>query len=56
VAAKYTGESVTSEHCALTCAATCDNEITSTGVEKDGRENTDLNIGQLLFILSEYIP
>jgi hypothetical protein len=51
VAAKYTGKSVTSEHCALTCSATCDNEITSTGVEKDGGENTDLNIGQPLFIL-----
>ena len=52
VAAKNTGEGVTSEHSALTCTATGDYEVASAGVEKNCGEDTDLNVGELLLVLS----
>ncbi len=51
VTAKHTGEGVTSEHSALTCAATGDNEVASAGVKKNSGEDTDLNVGKLLLVL-----
>ena len=52
VTAENTWEGVTSEHSALARAASGDNEIASTGVKKNCGEDTDLNVGKLLLVLS----
>ena len=51
VTAKNAGEGVTSEHCALACAAACDYKVACAGVEKNCGEDTDLNVGKLLLVL-----
>ena len=52
VTAKNTGEGVTSEHSALAGTTTGDYKIACAGVEKNCGEDTDLNVGELLLVLS----
>ena len=52
VTAKNSGEGVAGEHSALTRAAARDYEVARARVKKNGGENTNLNVGKLLLVLS----